>query len=314
MDTKEFNDSNTTSFRNFTSYRFKEGFHAKQTSPYTVGIYTHTSGIEAVATTYDYKRRNAHYRALKRDAEVLQLVTEKQARRRVVNVRVPRLLTVIDKANRIIVIREFVKGVLLTRVSQGAKVAAYTEASQEFVKVGQNLTAEEAQQIPHVTRRDMKRTLLFGLLKGVYKDRWMLPQLIKLAYLFYRYAPSGKSTPELAVRSLRADTLVCEPDYVCVTDVRCIAFAEPGTDAALFPQLYFKEVGNETMRQYLDTQFDTVAAKRNFLYLAAYYAISSTDMEYIPVLAGTIAPYIEACMNTKAPARNLSMAVQTKSS
>lgn len=307
-------ENNTVSFRNFTSYRLKEPLSTPGNSPFTSGIYTHASGKEAVAVSYDYKRRDSYYKMLNRDAELLTLISEKQAKRKSVTVKTPQVFTVIDKANRIILIREYIKGVLLTRVSQRAKVSAYQEAIQELARIGRSLTPEEATHIPRLTRRRMNRTFLWHIARAFFADRWLLPALVKLTYVYFKYAPPREpGTLELTSLSLGAHDIVCGPEQIYITSLRSAQLCEPGSGAALFPQLYYRDVGNDTMKHYLDTQVDTAHAKRSFLRLAAYYAAVQGDLEYIQVLAHSIMPYVMASMRANAPARSLSMIGSKKS-
>lgn len=305
----------TVSFRNFTSYRLKKDLETGAYGPYQTGIYTHASGQETVGTSYDYKKKNQDYQTLVREAHLLTLITEKQARRKP-NVTVPQLLTVIDRAGRIILMRTNVEGVVLTKVTQGAKVAAYRECINELERITGSLTPDEKNDIPQLSNRNMKRAFPGLLLKAFLKDQGLLFQLIKLARVFYRYrASQTKQMQVLASRSLTAPNIVCGKVQVVMTDLRNTVMTEEGTDEALFPQLYYREVGTDTMRAYLDESCKIAPRAYRFLHLAAFYALYFEDLTFIQILADSIVPYVTgAFKKNPQPNRNLTLAVTQSNS
>lgn len=307
-------DHQTVSFRNFTSYRLKKELETAGDSPYKTAIYTHASGQETVGTSYDYKKKNNSYKTLVLEAGLLRLITEKQARRKP-NVTVPQLLTVIDRAGRIILMRTNIDGVLLTKVTQGAKVAAYRECIKELEHLTGSLSADEKNGIPQVTVRIMKRSFPALLMRAFLKDQGLLFQLLKLAYVFYRYGTSQTKQLQLTNRSLNALNIVCGKEQVVMTDMQKTVMAPEGTDEVLFPQLYYREVGTDTMRAYLDEECKNESRARRFLHLAAFYALYFEDLTYIQILADSVVPYVTgAFKKSTRNNRNLSLAVDTQHS
>lgn len=300
-------------FRSFTSYRLKKQLEDTM-SPYQTGIYTHASGQEAVGTSYDYKKKDRNYQTLTTEAELLTLVAEKQARRKP-NVSVPKLLTVIDRGGRILVMRTNIEGILLTKLAQGAKVSAYQECINELIRLSGSLTDEDRQKIPWFTARTMKRAFPTLLLKTFIKDQGLLLHLVKLAYVFYRYQAPQSSPLHLANRSLTATNVICGKEQVFMTDMRTTVLTDEGTDIALFPQLYYREVGTDTMRAFLDEECKAEARAHRFLHLAAFYALYGEDLSYIQILADSIVPYVTGAFKESVRgSRSLTLAVETNRS
>jgi hypothetical protein len=305
----------TANFRNFTSYRLKEAVEQTGKSPYEIGIYTHASGRDALVTTYDYKKKDAAYHDLRHDAAMLMIIAEKQEKRRNVNATVPAMFSIIDKANRLVVIREFVNGILLKKVTQGVKVNAYLESVKELEKLSAQLTPEETGVIPRLTRAQMNKSFFKSAVRAFIGRRRDADHLLKLMYMYYRYAVHTNDKPVLAHRALTADRIVCGTDQVFMSNFRRSVLTAPGTDEALFPQLYYSEVGPETMRKYLDETFDTRLKKYRFLHLAAFYVLYFEDFRFVPVLADSIIPYItESLRKNPRHARSISLAVETPQS
>lgn len=298
-------------FTRLTSYRKKQDIETNDA--YTTALYTHTTGLDVVVTSYDYKKKDSQYHLLKREAELLQFIARNQEKRSV-SVTVPRVLSVIDRGGRLVVIREAAAGPVLSRATQGTKVAVYNACVDEFEKIGSMMNAEERSSYLHVTRRDMNRAFFNSLLRRWLKNHDLLTSLIKLAYSYYVNGNKRDATDVLTVRDLTATSIVYREPQVVVTDVRRAVFTERGAEYALFPQLYYRAVGTETMKTYLDTTFDTPFKKRQFMRLAAFYAVTESPDEYVKILADSIIPYVTDTLKNRADARRLTLAVDTQPS
>ncbi|MBI1863485.1 hypothetical protein HYS00_05210 [Candidatus Microgenomates bacterium] len=280
------------SYSSFTSYRLKHKIEPSHESPYQTGIYTHTLGEDAVIVSYDYKKKDSLYTKLAHDANMLKLIGEKQTKYKSFIASVPRHLAVIDKSQRLITIRAFVEGAILKTATQGAKSRAYIECVNELERVTKSLTGEELQSMPRITEQDMSRLFFRYLLHALVTRPDSIKQLAKLAYCFYTNAPNKSVQKEhIAHRALASTNIVIGPEHIYMAQFRESVIAPAGTDIALFPQLYYREVGSDTMQAYLDEACNTAEKKRRFLHLSAFYSLQSNDETYIRVLAESIAPY-----------------------
>lgn len=302
----------TVSYRNLTSYRLKKQLSDAPHGPFQAALYTHTAGREAVGTILDYKKKNRAYRTLMLEADLNMLINIKHDGKKP-NATAPDLFTIIDKSNRLIVMREYVAGVPLSKLNQGAKVAAYLECVKELGALFSTMPQDQKAVLPRISERSMNQTFSGLLFKAFLKDQGLLPQLLKLAYVFYRVNSVG-SPQTLANRALSAANVICTSNRLYITNFKHAAVAPKGTDEALFPQLYYREIGTDTMRAYLDSQCDTPKHARRFTKLAAYFAVRSGDLTYMQILADSIIPYINSAFKPSTQkARNLSLAVEPRS-
>ncbi len=260
----------------FESYKLIKSLRI-QSSPEgtSIGIYKNSEGKRFFIKSFQYKVKNFRYLQLKNE---IQATNEFKKIAKILRIKSPKLIKVIEERNRISIILEYINGKTLETYSSDKQSNTVNEVIRSLVNIKYN--SRKNIRLDKISRRFTILSFLFYFCYLVLKDLSNFFSYIKAFFYFFKYIHKSISLPEelvLTHRDLSFDNLIIDNKDLYILDPELAVFAEKYTDWAIFLKNVYKDSNIDNTTSFLprilnDEELDKVK------YLSIYYTIQTLSV------------------------------------
>ena len=264
-------------------YTFMETLSRVEGKDYlkTISVYQDASTKKFIIKRLQYKRKNIFYAQLKNEANIIYLFSNKATEGPLPRVRFCQFVDFYEKKGDTYLIREFVSGDTLDKISEAEKLD-YLKKCFTFLSIAKNsLTEKNRESIALRSNWLMIGSLPVYFMLALLKEVNLWKSLVISMVTFFRSFPYNTlffPNYILTHRDLHLQNAIFTGDEVVIIDPEICVFAEDGMELAMAAVSYKENNGDTFLNLLLDRALSSGKNKKKFLAFSSYYILQELTL------------------------------------
>lgn len=252
----------------YAGYRLEKSLTslADQQKGYQIGLYS--LGTKRVVIKFlKFKNKNLKYEQLLHEANLLKLLNTNKS----LKVRIPRLLDLKLNSNMVVLIREYINGTPVKKISLPKKLEILNKCLEFFRKETVSDNNNYLSRRPEILNfLQMPFFLIFSIFKKP-ADFFIFIKIYIIYVESYFMTRKHESHLVIAHRDLHSENILISGNYINIVDNEIAILAKKETDLAIISRYYISEIPQDILTGFILNHLSTRIDKHNFLQLTIFY-------------------------------------------